>query len=119
MGSPLSPILADIVMQDQREKVISSLLIPLPFYVDDIVLAVSSINVSDLLHLFNSFHNRLQFTIEYLNNNNIRFLDISIIINNNYLEFNWYKKTNFSKKIFIFLFILSFNSYKRCGHWSY
>lgn len=42
MGSPLSPIIADLVMQDLEEKALNSIGLSLPLYyryVDDIILA--------------------------------------------------------------------------------
>jgi len=67
MGSPLSPVIADLVMQDLETVAIKNLPFQLPFYyryVDDILLAA----LSDSLHLlqktFNSQHSRLQFTME-------------------------------------------------------
>ncbi|XP_018368045.1 PREDICTED: uncharacterized protein LOC108764350 [Trachymyrmex cornetzi] len=67
MGSPLSPIIADLVMQDLESRVLSTIKFPLLFYyryVDDIVLCVPTSEVEDILNRFNSFHPRLQFTIE-------------------------------------------------------
>jgi len=89
MGSPLSPILADIVMQDLEERAISSLSLHLPFYfryVDDTALAAPSASCQKILHVFNSFHKRLQFTIEIADENTLNFLDVSITINNNFIE---------------------------------
>jgi len=45
MGSPLSSIIADLVLIDIEDRAINSLNIPLPFYiryVDDILLAAPS-----------------------------------------------------------------------------
>lgn len=78
MESPLSPIIADLVLQDLEEKVLNSIGLNLPMYyryVDDIVLTTSK---NQILNIFNSFHNRLQFTIEYENNQS--FLDLKLII---------------------------------------
>lgn len=50
MGSPLSPILADIVMQNLEANAISHLPLRLPFYfryVDDIALAAPSSLIPD------------------------------------------------------------------------
>lgn len=55
MGSPFSPILANTIMQDLEDRAISSLPMLLSFYVryvDDIVLAASTLH---LLQVFNSF----------------------------------------------------------------
>lgn len=85
MGSPLSPIIADIVLQDIEERALNTLSYPLPFYfryVDDIVLAAPADQFNLILSTFNSFHNRMQFTIE-IGGNSINFLDTTIIRNNN------------------------------------
>src|SRR5580765_2025169 len=99
MGSPLSPILADLVFQDLEEKAITRLSIPLPLYfryVDDIVFAASPSFFPTILTTFNSFHKRLQFTIENSINNQINFMDISIsLISGNFIT-DWYRKPTFS-----------------------
>lgn len=106
MGSPLSPILTNIIMSDLEDRAISSLPISLSFYVryvDDIVLAALKQYIQHIFQVFNSLHNRLRFTIEHSNNNSINFLDTTIIINNNYnIEFNWYSKPTFSGRFLLF-----------------
>jgi len=95
MGSPLSPILADIVMQDLEERAISNLKFTLPFYyryVDDILLLTSTDKVDTILDSFNNIHSRLQFTVEYENNRTISFLDLKLIVVNNTLYIDWYRK---------------------------
>jgi hypothetical protein len=105
MGSPLSPIIADFVMQDLESKALNKIGVALPFYfryVDDIVMAVPN-NLTDFILLtFNSFHPRLQFTIE-IGGDIINFLDITIIKKNNGLEFDWYHKPTFSGRYLNFL----------------
>jgi len=58
MGSPLSPILADIVLQDIEEAALGRISAELPFYiryVDDILLAAPDDNLLDvILEIFNS-----------------------------------------------------------------
>jgi len=61
--SPLSPIIADLVLQDLEGRVLEILGIEVPFYfryVDDIAMTVHH----TLLDIFNSFHPRIQFTIK-------------------------------------------------------
>ena len=67
MGSPLSPIAADIAMDDLETKRIASLPFKLPFffrYVDDIITAVPTDKIDTILNTFNSYKHKIQFTIE-------------------------------------------------------
>ncbi|XP_011859689.1 PREDICTED: uncharacterized protein LOC105557131 [Vollenhovia emeryi] len=99
MGSPLSPIIADITMQDLENRAIELLNFRPPFYfryVDDIALAVPSHMKDSALQIFNSFHPRLQFTIEEGTNRKLNFLDTTIIIRDDHIEFDWYQKPTFS-----------------------
>jgi len=71
MGSPFLPITADLILQDLEQKAIE-LPIKLPFYfryVDGILLAVPFIYFDKILKIINSFHERLQFTLEISDNN--------------------------------------------------
>jgi len=90
MGSPLSPIIADLVLQKLEINVISELSTKPIFYyryVDDITLAAPYTCLNDLLHRFNSFHPRLCFTME-VGGNNLNFLDLTIIKRDGQLIFN-------------------------------
>jgi len=96
MGSPLSPIIADLVMEDLEAKALNSISFQLPLYyryVDDIMLAVPRNKSKEVLDIFNSFHPRLKFTIE-MGGESLNFLDVMMINNNNFFEFDVYKKTN-------------------------
>ena len=67
MESPLSPIVADMIMQDLEEIAIGRLLIWLLFYfwwLGDIILAAPSESINNTLKIFNSLHIRSQFTME-------------------------------------------------------
>jgi len=67
MGSSLSSVLADIVLQDIEEAALGRLSASLPFYyryVDNILLASPPKLFELILETFNSFHDRLKFTIE-------------------------------------------------------
>jgi len=105
MGSPLSPIIADIVMQDLEREVLETFEFEIPFYyryVDDIVLAVPTSKIDLVFNKFNSIHERLQFTIE-IGKSSINFLDITIIIENKKIMFNWYHKPTFSGRYLSYL----------------
>ena len=98
-GTRLSPIIADIVLQDLEEEALRTLSYNLPFfyrYVDDIVCAIPVDEHENVLNVFNVFHYRLQFTIEASVNNTLNFLDVTMIISNNYIIFDWYHKPTFS-----------------------
>ena len=67
MGSPLSPIAADIVLDDFESKCTASLSFQLPFYfryVDDIITAVPFNKIEIIKNTFNSYNHKIQFTIE-------------------------------------------------------
>ena len=90
MGSPLSPIIADLVLQDLETEVLSTFDFQVPFFlrhVDDIATAVPRDMVNFILDKFNSFHPRLQFTIE-IGNERLNFLDTTIILNEKTVEFD-------------------------------
>ncbi|XP_070169418.1 uncharacterized protein [Polyergus mexicanus] len=99
MGSPLSPIIADLILQDLKRGAIESLPFDLPFYVryvDDIALAAPSSMFRDVLRKFNSLHSRLQFTMKKGVGNKLDFFDVTIIINNGLMEFDWFHKPTFA-----------------------
>ncbi|XP_071639780.1 uncharacterized protein [Temnothorax longispinosus] len=106
MGSPLSPIVADIVMQDLEVKALAILDFIPPFYcryVDDIAMAVPSTSCTYTLEIFNSFHPRLQFTMEVSVDDRLNFLEVTIIRSKNFLIFDWFHKSTFSGRYLNFL----------------
>jgi len=95
MGSPLSPIISDIVMQDLETQALQILRFEIPIYyryVDDILLAAPHSHFKDILQTFNSYHNRLQFILETSDGNQINFLDTKIILDDCTVIFDIYKK---------------------------
>jgi len=83
MGSPLSPIVTDLALQDLELHTLSKLPFSLLFYVryvDDIVLAAPHHSLDLILHEFNSFHIRLKFTME-VEGQKLNFLELKIINN--------------------------------------
>jgi len=95
LGSSLSPIIADVVIRDLEKKALERIETHIPFYfryVDDI--AIPSSFYDDISDIFNSFHPRLQFTIER-GINNLNFLDITIKIVDNIIKFDWFHKPTF------------------------
>jgi len=112
MGSLLSPVLADLVMQDVELEAMKQLDFTFPFYyryVDDILLLTPSDKVDTILNTFNNIHDRLKFTVEYENNRSISFLDLNLSVKNNVLYIDWFKKETSSGRY------LNYNS----GHPTY
>lgn len=84
---------------------LEKLSIPLPFYfryVDDIAMTISSTIVNDILINFNSFHPKLQFTIE-IGNDTLNFLDVTISEKGNGIVFNWFHQPTFSERYLNYL----------------
>jgi len=99
MGSPLSPIISDLVMRDLEDKVLNSLSTQPIFYyryVDDIILSTYEEEIHSILEKFNNYHHRLKFTIESEANHCLNFLDITLHIRNNCIITDWYHKITFS-----------------------
>ncbi|KAL6433470.1 hypothetical protein ACFW04_006535 [Cataglyphis niger] len=101
MGSPLSPILADIVMDDLETHCLGLLSFAVPVYyryVDDIFAIVPRVKVDEINVIFNSYHQRLKFTHE-----------IDVIRSDGKIVTNWYKKPTCSIRYINFY---SNNSFK-------
>ena len=95
MGSPLSPIAADIFLDDLESKCIASLPFQLPFhfrYVDDIITAVPFNKIEIVKNSFNSYNHKIQFKIEEELEGKIVFLDILVIRDGDVIKTNWHQK---------------------------
>jgi len=56
-----------------------------------------------ILNIFNSFHNRLQFTMEFENDRKLNFLDLMMKVINNIVNLNWFHKKTFSRRVLSYL----------------
>lgn len=95
MGSPISPVVANLVMENLKQKIISKLPFTLPLYkryVDDILTCAHKDNVDELLRKFNNYHPRLRFTHELENKGCISFLDTLVINDHSCIITDWYRK---------------------------
>lgn len=118
MGSPLSPLLADIFMDHLESKILSSNLsnnhILFWFrYVDDIIVGFNGTNrqIDLFLKSINSMHPNIKFTVEIENENHIlNYLDLSIKHLNDKFDFNIYRKDSFSDSV------ISFDSFSPNSH---
>ncbi|KAK9877435.1 hypothetical protein WA026_018545 [Henosepilachna vigintioctopunctata] len=82
MGSPISNILAKIVLYHLLKKIIPKLPYSLPFiykYVDDIFCAIPNNHEELTLKIFNSANNHVQFTIETETEQCVPFLGTKVI----------------------------------------
>ena len=99
MGSPLGPVLANIFMCHFEEKWVMNkqrLSQCLFRYVDDtFTLFRNKETAIKFLHYLNSRHDNIQFTIEFENNQQIPFLDVSVkrLANNSFSTSIYRKKT--------------------------
>ena len=97
MGNPLSPILAEIVMDTLINSVIRTFDTPIPIvkkYVDDLFLAVHQDTVPQVLNAFNNYHPKLQFTCEEEKNKQLPYLDILLIRKTDQtIHTQWYTKS--------------------------
>jgi len=105
MGSPLSPVIANMVLEDLEERALNLLSYKPPFffrYVDDVILAAPSEHIDHTVQIFNSFHHRLQFTVERGVEGSLNFLDVSIQLYQGKFSFDWYRKSTFSGRFLNF-----------------
>ena len=105
MGSPISGLFADMVMNELEIECLNKLkvqhnVIPLLYarYVDDSLMIVDKNKIDTVLEIFNSYHKSLNFTHELQNHNSINFLDITILRDNTQLYYNWYRKPTSSNR---------------------
>ncbi|XP_062703609.1 uncharacterized protein LOC134286061 [Aedes albopictus] len=96
MGNPLSPIIAEYVMEDLLENALASTPIVinnLKKYVDDLFLALPEGNIQEVLDSFNQQNEHIQFTVEREENNRLPFLDMMLVrLDNQTVKTEWFKK---------------------------
>ena len=103
MGSPISPILADLVLQDLEEEVLKKFSFSIQAYfqyVDDTFLIIPKNKIKEILKNFNSYHSRLNFTYESEIDNTLVFLNLLMIKNDDRtIDTNWHRKKRFQADI--------------------
>lgn len=102
MGSPLSPILARILMSDVINRTLIGLRNQpkfLALYVDDSFWIVDRDDVFHILDTLNKYHHQINFTVEIEKANQINFLDVSIIRSGSSILTNWFKKPFSSSRL--------------------
>jgi len=104
MGSPLSPIIADLALRNLESHILKNLSFKPAFYiryVDDIALSVPHGSLNELLHNFNLFHPRLKFTLEN-GGTSLNFLELTMINRDGKLIFDWFHKPTYSGRLLNF-----------------
>lgn len=103
MGSPLSPLLAEIFMADLERTILEldhakSRIKFWYRYVDDILICTDGTDrqMDSFVDLINTLHPKIKFTFEREENNSINFLDLTITKTGDRLSFNIYRKKTFT-----------------------
>ena len=120
MSSPVSIVVAEIVMQNIEEQALATYSETLPLwlrYVDDTITALHENKIDEFLeHLMNKQNNDIQFTQEIEGNGKIPFLDCLVTRENNTLRTTVSRKLTHTyrlKRITILLHIKRL----RCEPW--
>lgn len=95
MGSKLSPILAQYVMDYLLDTSIPKLSFNLVFikkFVDDLILLLPTHGIQEILDTFNSFDEHIKFTVERESDNAVPFLDTRVIRREDKILLDWYQK---------------------------
>ena len=102
MGSPVSVIVAEIVMQNIEQTALTTYKQQLPFwfrYVDDTITALPTDDIQTLHDHLNKQNLHIQFTKEIEENGSIPFLDCLVIHNNNRLHTTVYRKPTHTDRL--------------------
>ena len=108
MGNPLSPTIANIVLDDLLEETINHLkaeniqIKTIFKYVDDFFAIIKKDDNNKILDHLNKYHNKLKFTSELEKNGQLPFLDVKLHRKNNKIIFDWYRKELASGRIINF-----------------
>lgn len=101
MGSPLSPLVADIFMNSLETSVLTQKQFPIIYwyrYVDDIICCFngSDRQLQNFLKHLNTLHPSIKFTIETEKDQSLNFLDLKISRIQNKLAFSIFRKPTYT-----------------------
>lgn len=105
MGSPASPVIADIIMEVLLDTSLNKMKTKpkiLTKYVDDLFAIVRKDTIESVMTTLNAFHKNIQFTMEEEINGKLPYLDAVVIRQGNRLNFNWYQKPTASGRLINF-----------------
>ncbi|XP_055527748.1 uncharacterized protein LOC129720313 [Wyeomyia smithii] len=96
MGNPLSPVLADLVMENLLDSVLRILDFKPPFiwkYVDDLMMSIPPDKIQQDMDIFNKHNPHIQFTYELGIDKRIPFLDMLLIrTDDQQIKTEWFMK---------------------------
>ena len=102
MGSPVSVVVAEIVMQNIEEQALASYKRTIPLwlrYVDDTFTTLHKDEIDDFHEHLNRQNAHIQFTKEIEDNGKIPFLDCLVIRDNNRLQTTVYRKPTHTDRL--------------------
>lgn len=105
MGSPASPVIADIVMEELLDVSINMMSTKpkiLTKYVDDLFGIIKKKDVENTQQILNSYNRQIKLTMEDEKDNKLAYLDALIIRHGNLLRTDWYQKSTSSGRLINF-----------------
>ena len=102
MGSPVSVVVAEIVMQSIEEQALATYSETLPLwlrYVDDTITAVHENKIDEFHEHLNEQNTNIQFTKEIEGNGKIPFLDCLVTCENSTLRTTVYRKPTHTDRL--------------------
>lgn len=106
MGAILSPLIANVVMDDVFDRIIAPLNLPFYYiYVDDSVSAMKRELIPVTLELLNGYNSNIKFNAEVENNSQLPFLDTLLIKSGHEIITDLYTKPSKSNRM------IKYNSY--------
>lgn len=105
MGSPASPVIADIVMEELLDASLDKMTYKpriLTKYVDDLFAIIKKDEIHNMLQILNSFNRQIQFTMELENDKKLPYLDTIIHRQGYMLKLDWYQKPTASGRLINF-----------------
>lgn len=95
MGGPLSSTVANLVLEELEESCLKQCHFPVSLYkryVDDIITIIPKGQEKDMQDIFNSFNEKIKFTIEKEKGGVIDFLDVKLIRREDHITTQWHIK---------------------------
>ena len=117
MASKICPSMANIFVSIMEKNLIKDLIsqdiiISYYRYVNDIYSIVKKGSTEEILNKMNEFDQSLKFTVEYMSDNKLNFLDTTIGLENEDLHLEFYRKSSASNCLTNYKNAVSPKSYK-------